>query len=142
MRKLFSTVAGGAALAACAQAGRRGYGEAGTMGMNKTTGGALVGAGAGGLIGSQFGSGSGKGLATAIGVIAGGLLGSQVGASLDRADQMALHSTTVSALESAPPNQALPWRNPNPADYATVPPGPVYLASSPDRRERHAHISP
>ncbi len=48
-----------------------------------------------------------------LGVIAGGLLGSQVGASLDRADQMALHSTTVSALESAPPNQALPWRNPN-----------------------------
>lgn len=125
MRKLISTVALCAVLAACAQPGQQGYGEPGTVGMNKTTGGALVGAGVGGLVGSQFGHGEGKGVATVLGVIAGGILGSQVGASLDRADQMALHNTTVSALENAPPNQALPWRNPNSGNYGTVTPGPV-----------------
>jgi surface antigen len=135
MRKLISTVALCAALAACAQPGQQGYGEAGTVGMNKTTGGALVGAGVGGLVGSQFGHGEGKGVATVLGVIAGGLLGSQVGASLDRADQQALHASTVNALESAPPNQALPWRNPNSGNYGTVTPGPVYQASGQYCRE-------
>ena len=130
MRKLISTAALCAALAACAQPGQPGYGESGTIGMNKTTGGALVGAAAGGLVGSQFGGGAGKGLATAIGVIAGGILGSQVGAQLDRADQVALHNTTVNALENAPPNQALPWRNPNSGNYGTVTPGPVQQVSS------------
>jgi len=126
MRKLISTVALCAALAACAQPGQPGYGEAGAIGMNKTTGGALVGAGAGGLIGSQFGHGEGKGVATVLGVIAGGLLGSQVGASLDRADQMALHSTTVNALETVPAGQAMPWRNPNSGNYGDVVPQAVY----------------
>jgi surface antigen len=130
MRKLISTVALCAALAACAQPGQPGYSEPGTIGMNKTTGGALVGAAAGGLVGSQFGGGAGKGLATAIGVIAGGILGSQVGAQLDRADQVALHNTTVNALENAPPNQALPWRNPNSGNYGTVTPGPVQQVAS------------
>jgi uncharacterized protein YcfJ len=37
--------------------------------------GTLVGAGAGGLAGNQFGHGSGKAAATAAGVVGGGLLG-------------------------------------------------------------------
>lgn len=37
--------------------------------------GTLVGAGAGGLVGNQFGKGSGKDAATAAGVIGGGILG-------------------------------------------------------------------
>jgi uncharacterized protein YcfJ len=37
--------------------------------------GTLVGAGAGGLAGNQFGHGSGKTAATAAGVVGGGLLG-------------------------------------------------------------------
>lgn len=102
------------------------YAPPGTIGMNKTTGGALVGAGVGGLIGSKFGHGSGKGAATVLGVLAGGLLGSQVGASLDRADQMALHSTTVNALETVPAGQAMPWRNPDSGNYGNVVPQAVY----------------
>ena len=102
------------------------YAPPGTIGMNKTTGGALVGAGVGGLIGSKLGHGEGKGVATALGVIAGGLLGSQVGASLDRADQAALHTTTVNALETAPPGQALPWSNSNTGNYGSVVPQGVY----------------
>lgn len=135
MRKIVSTLVLCAALGACAQPGQPGYGEAGTFGMNKTTGGALVGAGAGGLIGSQFGHGEGKGVATVLGVLAGGLIGSQVGASLDRADAAALHQTTQTALETAPANQALPWRNPNSGNYGTVTPGPVYQSSGQYCRE-------
>lgn len=37
--------------------------------------GTLLGAGAGGYVGNQFGHGSGKGAATAAGVVGGGLLG-------------------------------------------------------------------
>ena len=37
--------------------------------------GTLVGAGAGGYVGNQFGHGSGKAAATAAGVVGGGLLG-------------------------------------------------------------------
>jgi len=40
--------------------------------------GTLVGAGAGGLAGNQFGKGSGKDAATAAGVIGGGILGHAV----------------------------------------------------------------
>ena len=135
MRKIISTLVLCTALGACAQPGQPGYGEAGTIGMNKTTGGALVGAGAGGLIGSQFGRGEGKGVATVLGVLAGGLIGSQIGASLDRADQAALHQTTQTALETAPANQALPWRNPNSGNYGTVTPGAVYQESGQYCRE-------
>ncbi|HEX7968863.1 MAG TPA: RT0821/Lpp0805 family surface protein [Stellaceae bacterium] len=102
------------------------YAPPGTIGANKTTGGALVGAGVGGLIGSKLGHGKGKDVATVLGVIAGGLLGSQVGASLDRADQAQLHTTTVTALETAPPGQALPWSNPNTGNYGSVVPQGVY----------------
>jgi outer membrane lipoprotein SlyB len=40
--------------------------------------GTLVGAGAGGYVGNRFGRGSGKGAATAAGVVGGGLLGHAV----------------------------------------------------------------
>lgn len=40
--------------------------------------GTLVGAGAGGLAGNQFGKGSGKDAATAVGVIGGGILGHEL----------------------------------------------------------------
>lgn len=126
MRGIISTLALCTALAACAQPGQPGYGEPGTIGMNKTTGGALVGAGAGGLIGSQFGHGEGKGVATVLGVLAGGLIGSQVGASLDRADQAALQHTTQTALETGQPGRPLPWRNPQSGNSGTVVPQNYY----------------
>jgi surface antigen len=102
MREIISTLVLCTALCACAQPGQPGSGELDTVGMNKTAGGAPIGAGAGGLIGAQ------------------------IGASLDRADQAALHQTTQTALETAPANQALPWRNPNSGNYGTVTAGAVY----------------
>ena len=47
-------------------------------------GGTLVGAGLGGLLGSQFGGGTGQLAATGLGVLAGGLLGSQIGYHMDQ----------------------------------------------------------
>ncbi len=117
-------------LAACAVPGQPGSAPPGEIGFNKTTGGALIGAGVGGLVGSQFGGGSGKALATLFGVLAGGLVGSQIGASLDRADQLAVQRTTQTALETVPPNQTLPWRNPDNGHAGAVTPGRYYQTAS------------
>jgi surface antigen len=106
MHKLVSTMALCAALVACAQAGQPGDGEPGTIGMNKATDGAPVDAGAGSLIGAQFGT------------------------SLDRADQTELRNATLNALENSLPNQVLPWRNPGSGNYGTVTPGPVQQVAS------------
>jgi surface antigen len=57
---------------------------AGCAGPNQTAG-TLIGAGAGALVGNQFGHGSGKVAATAGGAVLGGLLGSNIGAQADRA---------------------------------------------------------
>lgn len=46
--------------------------------------GTLLGAGAGGLLGSQIGSGSGRLLATGIGVLLGAAAGNAVGQNIDR----------------------------------------------------------
>ena len=45
-----------------------------------------LGAALGGLLGSQFGHGSGRLAATAAGVFFGGLIGNDIGRSIDRAD--------------------------------------------------------
>jgi len=50
------------------------------------TGGTLMGAAAGGLIGAQFGHGAGNIAATAGGALLGGIAGSAVGADIDRAN--------------------------------------------------------
>jgi surface antigen len=125
MRKVIYGLALCAGLSAC-QPGQPGYGEPNTIGLNNTTGGALIGAAAGGLVGSQFGAGQGKGVATALGVLAGGLVGSQIGASLDRADRDRLHQTTTTALETGAPGQPLPWRNPENGNHGTVTPAGYY----------------
>ena len=78
MRKftIAAVLVGAVALAGCQDMGQK-------QGV-----GTLVGAAGGGLLGSQFGSGTGKLAATAAGVLVGGWLGNSVGASLDRSDQL------------------------------------------------------
>lgn len=49
--------------------------------------GTLLGAGLGGLLGSQFGKGEGKLVTTGLGVFLGGVLGNSAGSSLDRGDE-------------------------------------------------------
>jgi len=139
MRKVLAVMSVSLALAGCVQQGGQGYGSGygspgyagpGEIGMNKTTGGGLIGAGLGGLAGSQLGHGSGKGVMTVLGVLAGGLVGSQVGASLDRADLNYANQATQTSLETAPPGQALPWRNPQSGNSGTITPQRYYQNQS------------
>lgn len=74
MKKMFIPVILGAVLVSGCQ-------------MNNQTGGTLLGAGAGGLLGSQFGSGKGKLVTTAIGTLGGAMIGNNVGNTLDKANQ-------------------------------------------------------
>lgn len=135
MRKLVVAASLSLLLAGCQQPGYGGYGQGGyagpgEIGTNKTTGGALIGAGLGGLAGSQMGHGSGKVATTLLGVLAGGLLGSQVGASLDRADLNYAQQTTQRSLETAQPGQTLPWRNPESGNSGTITPERYYQSAS------------
>jgi surface antigen len=79
LAKLAASILACALLAACTTQDNLGY---------KQGAGTLIGAGLGGLAGSQIGSGTGRLAATGAGVLLGGLLGSETGASLDRADRL------------------------------------------------------
>lgn len=87
----------------------------------KETGGTLIGAGLGGLLGSQFGGGTGKLAMTALGVVGGGLLGNSLGRSLDRADQ-AYYSRASQQAVAAPIGETITWSNPQSGNYGTVTP--------------------
>ncbi len=66
------------------------------------------GAAAGGLIGSQFGKGSGNTVATIVGVLGGALGGGYIGRSMDPADR----GCVGTSLQNAPANQPVAWQNP------------------------------
>ncbi|MSO70421.1 MAG: glycine zipper 2TM domain-containing protein [Alphaproteobacteria bacterium] len=102
------------ALTACADGSGQG-------GINKTTGGTLAGAAAGGLLGAQVGRGGGQLAAVAAGTLLGAFIGHEVGRSLDRADQLAAERATVDA-HRAPVGQTIRWDNPENGHYGTVTP--------------------
>ncbi len=77
----------------------------------KQTAGALGGAALGGLLGSQFGGGTGNLVATGLGVFAGALIGSEVGKSLDRADQNYARQAAHQSFQ-APVGDTISWNNP------------------------------
>ncbi|MBI1778681.1 MAG: glycine zipper 2TM domain-containing protein [Proteobacteria bacterium] len=87
------------ALAACQDAG------------TKQTVGGLGGAAAGGLLGSQFGHGSGKLAMTGLGVLVGALIGSEVGKSMDEADRQRAEQARLRA-QSSPIGEKIVWSNP------------------------------
>lgn len=74
--------------------------------------GTLGGAVAGGVLGSQVGSGSGQLWAAGVGTLIGALVGSEVGKSLDRADIAYARQAENNAL-SAPVGEEIHWNNPN-----------------------------
>jgi surface antigen len=119
MRKLLLSSIAILPLVGCAYQGQPGYAPAGQVGMNKTTGGALLGAGLGGLAGSQFGHGSGKAATTILGVLLGGVVGGSIGAQLDRADEQAMAQQTQYALAQGQPTS---WNNPETGHYGSVTP--------------------
>jgi surface antigen len=85
----------------------------------KQSGGTLLGAGLGGLLGSQFGSGSGKLVGVALGTLGGAMLGNSVGQSLDRADQ-AYAGQAAHRAQTAPIGQPVVWRNPDTGNEGSV----------------------
>ncbi len=94
----------------------------------KQTGGTFIGAGLGGLAGSQFGSGSGRLVAVGLGALAGALIGSEAGRSLDAADQAYAQQTEQVALETVPTGSSINWSNPDTGHAGTVTPTRTYQA--------------
>ncbi len=108
----------------------------------KQTLGTLIGAGLGGLAGSQIGSGSGQLAAVGAGVLLGGLLGSEVGKSLDKADQAFLANNARSALESTPSGMSSNWVNPDSGNSGSLTPTNTYATSSGQPcREYHSTVT-
>lgn len=88
----------------------------------KEQGGTVVGAVAGGLLGSTIGRGSGKVAAIAVGAVLGGIIGSEVGRSLDRADRAYMRRTTQRSLEYGRTGETSSWVNPDNQHGGTVTP--------------------
>ena len=85
---------------------------------SKQTIGTGAGALAGGLAGSQLGSGSGQKWAIGAGVLLGALAGSEVGASLDRADRAYMGDAQKRAF-AAPVGETIKWNNPESLNYGS-----------------------
>lgn len=94
--------------------------EGSQMGQKQTVG-TLGGAALGGLLGAQFGGGTGQLVATSLGVFAGGLLGSEVGKSLDRADQVYAQQA-MNRAHAAPIGETITWNNPQSGHTGTYTP--------------------
>ena len=80
--------------------------------------GAVIGGGAGAVLGSQIGKGSGQTVAVIGGTIIGILVGGSIGRTMCQGDQ----NGVVQALEHAPDGQAIVWQDPNSnAEYRVAP---------------------
>src|SRR4051794_13054359 len=109
---------GAAALVAMATAACSGNPETGT-GPRENTG-TLVGAVAGGLIGSQFGGGTGERVAAGLaGAAVGGLIGNRIGAGMDDDDKQRAYAAQMQALESGKSGTAGAGEKPGPGRYGT-----------------------
>ncbi len=97
---------------------------------NKQTLGTLVGAGLGGLAGSQIGSGTGQLAAVGAGVLLGGLLGNSVGKSLDEADIAYAERNAQETLEYQPTGATSSWVNPDSGHSGTLTPTATYQSET------------
>lgn len=70
--------------------------------------GSVLGAAAGGAVGSQIGKGSGNAVATVLGAVIGSAIGAQIGKDLDNADRACVGH----ALELAEEKERVNWTNP------------------------------
>ncbi len=97
-------------------------------GISKQGGGAVLGAIAGGLIGSRFGGGEGQFLAAGAGALLGGFIGSSIGKSMDEQDKMIAEKSSQKALELSPSGKETYWKNPDSGHYGYVTPTKTYQA--------------
>jgi surface antigen len=84
-----------------------------TMGGPNQTGGTLIGAASGAVLGSQFGKGSGQLVGVALGTFIGSQIGASIGKQMDERDRQLAGRSAVNALENQPDNRAVTWTNPN-----------------------------
>jgi len=92
---------------------------------NREVVGGLLGAAAGGFLGSQIGGGSGRTAAIIGGTILGALVGGNAGRSMDRIDQ----NCVGQALERAQTGQPVAWQNPDNGRQFEVTPTRTYQAN-------------
>ncbi|MGB0682441.1 MAG: RT0821/Lpp0805 family surface protein [Magnetovibrionaceae bacterium] len=95
----------------------------------KTAIGTLLGAGLGGLAGSQIGGGKGQLAAIGIGVLAGAWLGNEIGSSLDAADKLMIENTTQQTLEDNRTGETSTWTNPDTGNRGAVTPTRTYVST-------------
>ncbi|ARJ65923.1 hypothetical protein WV31_09775 [Magnetospirillum sp. ME-1] len=93
-----------------------------TDNITKQDVGTAVGVGAGLLIGSQLGGGTGRYVAMGVGALIGGYLGNQLGKMLDENDQQAVSAQTAKALAESKDGQAVNWSNPETGAKAKITP--------------------
>jgi len=91
---------------------------AGCADMTKQDVGTVTGGVAGGLLGSQFGGGSGKLLAVGAGALAGAFIGGAIGKNMDETDKLKMTQT----LESNSVGQPAYWQNQKTGTSYTVVP--------------------
>ena len=111
-------------LAACSSVSNEGIGTA-------------TGAVAGGLIGNQFGGGSGRTIATVVGALAGGVIGNNIGRQLDERNRQAALQAEYNALERGRPGEPVRWQGDN-GVYGQVVPQQSYQVGSQNCR-RYTH---
>jgi len=75
--------------------------------------GTLAGAVVGGIIGNQFGKGSGKVAATFAGAVIGGIVGNEIGRKLDARDRELARQAEFEAWERGTPGRPVRWSNPD-----------------------------
>lgn len=103
----------------------------GCANLSNEEAGSLTGTVVGGLIGSQFGGGSGKVLAVASGAMVGAYIGGNIGRTMDRLDRLEMQK----ALETAPTGKAVQWKNPDSGNRYSVKPTRTYYHQEQPCRE-------
>lgn len=73
----------------------------------------LVGAGVGGLVGAQFGAGTGQLAATGAGVLLGAFAGKVIGDSLSEGDKQPAEHAAYEGLERGSDGRSRTWQNPD-----------------------------
>lgn len=107
----------------------------GPNGPNKADTGLIGGAVVGGVIGNQFGRGTGNVLATAAGAVVGGIIGNEIGRQLDERDRLLAQQTEFDALERGESGRVRTWRNPDNGRYGEVVPSRPYRRGERDCRD-------
>ena len=109
---LAGVILAASSLGACAQGGAS---------VSNESLGNIGGAVAGGLLGSQFGGGSGKIFTSVGGALLGAWAGGQIVRNLSQADQ-GYYSQAASQAYSAPTGQTVTWMNPQSGAQGTITP--------------------